>query len=37
MYRKNDDVLKNGYGLIYKAVMTDERLSLTAKAIYARL
>ncbi len=35
MYRKNDDVLKNGYGLIYKAVMTDERLSLTAKAIYA--
>ena len=37
MYRKNDDILKNGYGIVYKAVMTDERLSLTAKAIYAYL
>ncbi|MEE0857973.1 MAG: helix-turn-helix domain-containing protein [Acutalibacteraceae bacterium] len=37
MYRKNDDILKNGYGIICKAVMTDERLSLTAKAIYAYL
>ena len=37
MYRKNDDILKNGYGIIYKAVMQDERLSLTAKAIYAYL
>ncbi|MEF2918967.1 MAG: helix-turn-helix domain-containing protein, partial [Acutalibacteraceae bacterium] len=25
------------YGIVYKAVMTDERLSLTAKAIYAYL
>lgn len=37
MYRKNDDILKNGYGIIYKAVMQDDRLSLTAKAIYAYL
>ena len=37
MYRKNDDILKNGYGIVYKAVMTDERVSLTAKAIYAYL
>ena len=37
MYRKNDDILKNGYGIVYKAVMIDERLSLTAKAIYAYL
>lgn len=37
MYRKNDDILKNGYGIVYKAVMQDERLSLTAKAIYAYL
>lgn len=37
MYNKNDEILKNGYGIVYKAVMQDERLSLTAKAIYAYL
>lgn len=37
MYSKNNEILKNGYGRVYKAVMTDERLSLTAKAIYAYL
>ncbi|MEE0930714.1 MAG: helix-turn-helix domain-containing protein [Acutalibacteraceae bacterium] len=35
--KKNDGILKKGYGIVYKAVMTDERLSLTAKGIYAYL
>lgn len=33
MYRKNDDILKNGYGIVYKAVMQDERLSLTEQRL----
>lgn len=37
MYSKNDEALKKGYGVIPKLVMTDTRLSLTAKAIYAYL
>lgn len=37
MYIKNNEILKKGYSIVYKASMTDERLSLTAKAIYAYL
>lgn len=37
MYSKNSDILKKGYGKVAKAVMTDSRLTLTSKAIYAYL